>query len=256
MNKLLQQYQLTLPSIESVISCSLQSLPLGTTISDGLRSFVIGQPNTTLDISRWDHKNLKLTMPSEAPKREHLDLLTVVKDGNQLNREVHRILLSPVLSDAKPQPALWVKGLPAGAVLNDSKNQLESAGSAEKYNLLAWDLADITLRPPLGWHEQLVLHLEPEGLDDQEIAALGSLQICLVSSNAFIKDEKETVSHHQIPLTAVVMEGVTLDNQVQASIVVTATKPGDSFLEKSTTEPLDDAALADLEKMFRNDPLY
>lgn len=224
---------------------SLLGAPLGSVLTDGSLQVSVTQARMAVDISRWRLSQLELQLPAAAPLPALRALvLPSTSDGQQ------RKLLS-IRLEALEQKQLLLQGLPTGAVLTDGVNLYESIGEQEPISVLHWNLAALILLPPKGWHREICLRVEPQGMDDSDRERVSCLRIRLMSANAFLKSRLFAT---EVPVDS----EFTLDvGQPQhepkgSQLTIRAEGVGSAFTSPDFSDTqLDEAALQLLEAKFR-----
>lgn len=239
-----QRFRLARIEAGQGVALSLLDLPAGACVSDGLHRVVIAEAAGCVDISRWRLAQIELSWPEALPAPQGLRLLAMGVLEGRMSRRFYQVPVRSVLRSEKR--ALLVQGLPAGTRISDGTHAITSNGEAETCDVLGWDLDRLAVHPPRGWHQRLSLRVYPCGLTDAEMAALGTLQLRLLSPNAYLSGPGEEVAQKNLPLMDIVVEGMMPEVRAMLSLNAQAQHAG-----FDADETLDDEALAALEGKLR-----
>ena len=156
------------------LSLVITDLPLGATLTDGIREFVGSVGNTTVDISDWRHNTLRITPPADSDQDFVLTVTaTAVENGsgdaalltNTFDVQVIAVADQPLLSvpaelilsedesasfaiaanlqdiDGSETLAVLLSGLPEGATLGDGTQTYTATSGGDTIDVTTWDLA-------------------------------------------------------------------------------------------------------------------
>jgi hypothetical protein len=231
------RYRLAQLEVAPGSALSVLDLPAGACLSDGTHRAEVSRAGMSVDVSRWRIDQIELAWPLAGEPPAGLQVLVLQPGRRQAERRLCALL---------PQgqaPALWLSGLPAESRISDGVHTVFSTGVAQRYDIYGWDLTRLTLRPPRGWHAALRLRVQPVGGGEP---ALGVLQIRLLSANAYLSGQEDEQAQHSLPVMNIVVEGLMPETQHAVRL------HGRPALGREAEEtPLDDDALAELEKKFR-----
>ncbi|MEO0479818.1 MAG: Ig-like domain-containing protein [Planctomycetota bacterium] len=178
----------------------VDSLPVGSTVTDGVNSFTATGGNTTANISGWDLESLTfqstlhsdndpvLTVRARATEAENGDFeettatitvtVTPVTDAltitasSQIGAEDAAIDV-PISVDLIDQDgsesitSILISDIPDGAVLSDGTGNTftASSGNGFEVDVLGWDLDELTVTPPADDDADFTLHITGESTE-------------------------------------------------------------------------------------------
>lgn len=274
-----QQYRLASIQAGRVTALTLLDLPAGATLSDGQHR-ARPQAGANLDITRWRHDNLILSLPAGSTPPPALNMLALTRQGGQagnMKRSRHVVALTALpdatastltSSQETTHAALWLTGLPRGALLSDGLQRIESSGEQAHHELTGWHLDQLTVQPPRGHHRRMTLRVHVGEMSEAARKQLGELQLRLTSPNAYLTPEIKKAAHPSLPKMDIVVGKLGEVSSAHAgpghaSVRVQAasgrvTKLGsashtatDQHARMQGFKVLDDEELADLERKMR-----
>lgn len=242
------------------VALTLEGLPQGACLSDGLRQITVARAGASIDISRWQLHALRLSLPGGVPPPAQLHLLALTchpgRHPGRLHTQRYPVSLHPLPDSAPAQekersPGLWLQGLPAGTWIGDGLHTWRSTSDTAQLGLSAWNLSRLVVRPPKGWHAPLTVRVQAIGQTPESLAAMGPLQLRLASPNAYASSPLDTLAHQSLPVMDIVVEGWAPLEAPAPTISYRAAQFGSERTATTSAAEFDDAQLSALERKLR-----
>jgi hypothetical protein len=187
---------------EVIASITIEGLPAGATITDGVRSFTADHASGAVDVTGWSLGALAVTPPPDSGDdftlrvevttddgghravtdaditvtvRARADdtTLTVADAAGMENGGPISLGVDITTSDADGSEtvrSLTLSGLPAGAMLSDGVRTFAAGADADAVDISGWDLASLSVTPPPGLADDFTLSITMEVVDEDDAA--------------------------------------------------------------------------------------
>lgn len=166
------------------LALTIEGVPVGAKISDGVNTFTATAGNTSVNISTWNKATLKVTPPTNSDADFALSVKAVSTETNggatsqqtgTINVTVAAVADTPSLStanavgnmntaialnvssaltdtDGSESLTLTIENVPEGATLSDGTHTFLSTAGSTTATISTWNLATLTITPPANSH--------------------------------------------------------------------------------------------------------